>query len=238
MAKKPHHYYTAPRTDQQAPRNPSLETSDIIVTVEPPKPADDRVGRLCLDHDIKIAWHKNDQYSIRRAYTIVSLSAVTFVGLQGGAVQFNRRTPEQKALSKQKDAVADLAATFKGADAPLPNTSQAVMDLRSLPEGEACWKKYTNDPASAGSVHGTLVQKCLADEVNTLNQQDGGDFVSVPWLLCIAGAGIAFSRGFKVFKDHIAPHQKQCKAIRNNPLYNGEALPGPIRQTRPTGPEL
>ena len=233
MAKKPHHYYSASRVDQQSPHNPSLETSDIIVTVEPPKPADGTAGRVQLNHDMEAVWHKNDQYSIRRAYATVSLSAVAFLGLQGAGARFSRRTPEQEALSKQKDTVANLAATFKGADAPLPNTSQAVMDLRNLPEGEACWKKYTNDPANAGSVHGTLVQKCLANQINTLDQQAGGDLVSLPWLLCLAGAGVVFHRGFTAFVNHIRPYQRQCKAIRNNPLYNGEALPGALNNKRP-----
>lgn len=236
MAKKPYHYYAKPRTEQP-PRNPSLDTSDIIVQVEPGAPADTTAAHKKLSYDIWSVWHEEDTDPIRRAYIKTGFCGVAFTGFQAAAM-FSGQAPEREALIKQKDAVAELAASFKGAHAPLPNTSQAVMDLRTLPEGLACWKKYTNDPADTGNVHGTLIHKCLSDEIDALDQQAGGDLGSLPWMLCIAGSGFVLYRGFAIFWNRIRSHHAACKAIRNNSLYDGEPLPGPLRQKALSKPGL
>ncbi|AGH96850.1 hypothetical protein [Micavibrio aeruginosavorus] len=228
MAKKAYHHYAKLRAEQPL-RNPSFETADIIVRVEPSAPRNAEWARSKLALDISLAWDMERRNSIRSAYAKTGLCAAAVIGFQTAAYKVKYKTPEEIRIAEHKADIVSLAAAFKGADAPLPNTSQAVMDLRALPEGLACWTRYTNDPADVGSVHGTLVQKCLADEIAALNTPDDKD-LSTAWLLCIVGSSLALYKGADIFWNKIRSHHKQSKAIRNNPLYDGEPLPSLLPQ--------
>lgn len=71
----------------------------------------------------------------------------------------------------------------------------------------------------------------------SLDTLDGKD-LSTAWLLCIFGSSLALYKGVGIFWNRIRSHHAACKAIRNNSLYDGEPLPGLLRQKALPKPEL
>ena len=214
-------------------RPPSID--DIIVKVAPdpamapPTEADTkRANQQALRQNWNTLTSPYTQTLARLYYGSNGALGLSGVLLAASGGYYSMLKPEifaqNSALNK---AIEDVGAV----DAPLANTSKVVLDIRDIPAGDTCWKKYTSAQTAEGTVQSTALAQCLNTERGALNDQLAAPGISlcIALMLCACGG---------IIRLQLTNEQKQYKQIRrdilNNPEYNGQPLPGPLKRTQPT----
>ncbi|WP_435640710.1 hypothetical protein [Micavibrio aeruginosavorus] len=229
-----------------------INTDDIIVTAAPPPPATELATQ---NQDNNRAKLKSDWVALSTAKSIDAMRGRLFmdtglalsVSVTGVSVYFYLPTPEEIAAEAAKEAakeqnkpkkerLADAYHSVADLNVTLPNTTKVVQDIRAIPEGEACWKKYTDTPTDAGSIQTATLHKCLGDEYLPLVYEDFNSNAGSPDMaLWLSGTmAVMFGIGKIIAYVENKPIKALQKSIRSNPEYNGQPLPGPFKRTQPT----
>lgn len=208
-----------------------LSTDDIIVRVTPDRPpmTPDAIKER-HQINLQVEWdylaspdHLCDMRTRHSTNAAIALCLGTFT-VAGG-----RYAAEQwgnDAAQAQKQALAQSIKAIEPIDAPLANTSQVVLDIRTTDAGAACWAKYTSAATETGTIHSTTLQQCLRTEHDAL--QLPADTGIITMGLSLTFAFVAWYLRSNL--DAATAIQKEMRqSILTNPEYNGQPLPGPFK---------
>lgn len=228
------------------------EGDDLIVTLPPaPTKADrdaqkQKVSRIMLQR----AWDEfSSPQQIKTARLLASTNAGFIVAALIGGVTFYSAVPTPEEIAHEEAFKQDVAQndakksrlqsayySVADLDTTLPNTAQVVRDIRALPEGNACWAKYTSVPTDSGTVQAATLHKCLGDEFapflidpNPVRHDDTIVGAALATIVLIATAIAKFDT-----RRTKANHNLLRDTIVCNPEYNGQPLPGPFKTKQPT----